>query len=133
MDGQVQKRKRPIIVKLNRESTRTVILQKTRSLKGTNILIDENYPKEVQEERRKLIIKMKEARNKGHKAQLRYNKLIINDELYKEKDTHQNEEEKKKEAMKQQSKEDCKRKSPEQNRFDEQVRKITRSNTKTNK
>ncbi|CAH1107522.1 unnamed protein product [Psylliodes chrysocephalus] len=83
-------RKRPIIVKLNRKSTRTMILQKTRSLKGTNIWIDEDYPKEVQEERRKLIIKMKEARNKGHKAQLRYNKLIINDELYREKDTDQN-------------------------------------------
>ncbi|CAH1105655.1 unnamed protein product [Psylliodes chrysocephalus] len=70
-------------------------VEKTRSLKGTNIWIDEDYPKEVQEERRKLVIKMKETRNKGYKAQLRYNKLIIIDELYREKDTDQNEEGKK--------------------------------------
>ncbi|CAH1112578.1 unnamed protein product [Psylliodes chrysocephalus] len=114
-------RKRPIIVKLNRESTKIMILQKNRRLKGTNIWIDEDYPKEVQEERRKLIIKIKEARNKGHKAQLRYNKLIINDELYWEKDTDQNQEDKKEGCEGSSSqKRTVNERSPEQNRYDEQ-------------
>lgn len=41
-------------------------------------MIDEYYLKNIQEERRALIPQLKEVRSKGHKAIIKYNKLIIN-------------------------------------------------------
>lgn len=62
-------------------------------LKGTDIWIDEDFPKKVQEERKVLIQQMKEARKKGYRTQLRYNKLIINGTVYEAKDLLSNEQE----------------------------------------
>lgn len=73
---------RPILVKLNKYNKKIEILKQAKNLKNTEIWINEDYTKEVQEERRKLVPIMKEARRKGQKATLRYNKLIINNELY---------------------------------------------------
>lgn len=76
-------KKRPVLIKLTKEATRVRILRNTKVLKGTEIWIDEDYPKEVQEERRRLIPHMKEARERGYRAQLRYNKLIVNGVIYR--------------------------------------------------
>ncbi|VEN42895.1 unnamed protein product, partial [Callosobruchus maculatus] len=76
-------RDRPILVKFMKEPTKFTILKNTRNLKGTNVWIDEDYPKEVREDRRKLIPELKEARNRGYRATLRYNKLVINGDIYK--------------------------------------------------
>ena len=57
------------------------ILRKANNLKGTNLGADEDFTKEVQEERRKLVSLLRETREKGATAVLRYNKLIIDGEV----------------------------------------------------
>ena len=52
------------------------ILRKANNLNDTNIGIDKDFTKEVQEERRRLVPFLREAKEKGPKAVLRYNKLI---------------------------------------------------------
>lgn len=79
-------RVRPIILKLNTGNKRTEILSKSKVLKGTDIWLDEDYSKEILEERKLLIPHMKEARKKGCRAYLRYNKLIVNNEVFQCKD-----------------------------------------------
>lgn len=54
----------------------------TNKLKGTNIWINNDYSKKVQEERTKLVKHVKEARGKGERAFLKYNKLVINGKEY---------------------------------------------------
>lgn len=83
--------KRPILVKLTKENVRMGILKKTRNLKGTSIGIDEDYPKNIQEERKSLIPHMKEARNRGYRAFLRYNKLIVDNKVYRMEDLERKE------------------------------------------
>lgn len=73
---------RPILIKLRKFSKKMEILKQAKNLKNTKIGINEDYTKEVQEERKKLIPIMKEARAKGQKAMIKYNKLIINNEVY---------------------------------------------------
>lgn len=113
---------RPILVKFTKESTKMKIIRNARKLKGTDIWIDEDYPKNIQEERRELIQKMKEARNKGDTAILRYNKLIINNETYRKQ---------RKEEQEQTSgvKRTVEVRSPEGDSLQEQLRKITKTNT----
>lgn len=80
-DGQ-----RPIVLKLTTGTKKAEILRNSKGLKGSKIWLDEDYTKEVQEERKILIPQLKEAREKGNKAQLKYNKLIINNVIYESKD-----------------------------------------------
>ncbi|GLV41713.1 hypothetical protein CBL_20466 [Carabus blaptoides fortunei] len=51
-------------------------------LKRTEIYINGDFPKEIQNQRRELIKYMKTARAQGHEVTLLYNKLKINDEIY---------------------------------------------------
>uniref|UniRef100_A0A1Y1K306 Uncharacterized protein n=1 Tax=Photinus pyralis TaxID=7054 RepID=A0A1Y1K306_PHOPY len=74
--------KRPIIIKLTSGMKKTQILHSSKNLKGSNIWIDEDYSREILEERKMLIPHMKEAKQKGYKTQMKYNKLIINGEMY---------------------------------------------------
>ena len=73
---------RPIKIKLVRERKKLEIMRKTNNLKGTKIWVEEDYTKEIQRERKELIPHLKEAREKGYSAKLRYNKLIVNNEIY---------------------------------------------------
>lgn len=73
---------RPILMKMARSKKKFEILKQTKTLRGTDIWIEEDYTKEVQEERKLLIPHLKEARQKGYNARLRYNKLIINKEVF---------------------------------------------------
>lgn len=77
---------RPILLKLTTGNKKAEILSKSKELKGSNMWIDEDYTKEILEERKTLIIQLKDARKKGYRAQLKYNKLIINNEVYEAKD-----------------------------------------------
>lgn len=114
-------RTRPILVKFTKESTKMKILRSARKLKGTDIWVDEDYPKNIQEERRELIQKMKEARNKGETAILRYNKLIINNEIYKKQ-------RKEKQEQTPAVKRTVGERSPDGDSLQEQLRKITKTN-----
>lgn len=79
-------RRRPILVKFTREGTKLAILKNAKNLKGTNVWIDEDYSKRTQNERKALIPKLREAREKGHRAHIRYNKLVINGAVWREKE-----------------------------------------------
>ncbi|KAK4884065.1 hypothetical protein RN001_000336 [Aquatica leii] len=76
-------RNRPILVKLSSFNRKRDILKAAKKLKGTKIYITEDFPKKIQEERKFLIEKMKEARQEGNRAYVVYNKLIINSTSYK--------------------------------------------------
>lgn len=73
---------RPILVKFISGKKKTEILKGAKMLKGTNIWIDEDYARDIQAERRQLLPQLKEARQKGYNAKLRYNKLIVNNEIF---------------------------------------------------
>lgn len=125
----IEGRARPVIIKLMKFNKKIEILKNSNNLKGTEIWIDEDYPKEVQEERRQLIPIMKTAREQGQKAQLRYNKLIINNELYK-KDPGNTQETGAGEQQYTSSRSNKRKvqiRSPETNTLEEQLRKITKT------
>lgn len=124
-------KKRPILIKLTKESTRMTILKNAKLLKGTDIWIDEDYPKEIQEERRILITQMKEAREKGHKAQVKYNKLIVDGEVYRANELESKvRTEEEAESGSTRLKRTVYERSPEGDKFVEQLRKISRTNKK---
>lgn len=71
---------------------------------------------------------MREARDKGYKAQIKYNKLIINNEIYKEDGMEEEEEIKSEEKSGNNSqKRKVNERSPGADNFEEQLRKITRT------
>lgn len=77
--GQFQegRKQRKIVVKFLRFKDRQRILFSAKKLKGTNIYINEDFSDVVQQRRRELLPKLKAAREKGERASLRYDKLII--------------------------------------------------------
>lgn len=120
-------KQRPILLKVTTTNRKREILKKAKGLKGSDIWIDEDYPKEIQEERKLLIPKLKEARSKGHKAQLKYNKLIIDNKVYdisslkpKEKTSQGN-------VLERDRKRKTNMRSPEADKLEEQLRKVTRA------
>lgn len=127
----VEGRKRPIIVKLTKERTKILILQNARNLSGTDIWIDEDFSKTVQEERKALVPHLKEERKKGNRAYLRFNKLIVNGEAYTIKDIRRGDEIGKNVTNENNSqKRTITERSPEGNSFEGQMRKITRTSQK---
>lgn len=72
---------RPRLVKFTRDKKRQ-IFQQTKVLKNTKTWIDEDYSKGTLEERRQLLPFLKESRQKGKRAKLKNNKLIINEGMY---------------------------------------------------
>ena len=130
-------KKRPILIKLLTWNKKMEILQQAKTLKGTNIWIDQDYTKKVQNERKQLIPYMKQAREQGKKASLKYNKLIINGMAYGSEnlesseegnsrsignDREMNNEENKKRTISE--------RSPESEKFNEQLKKISKHSKK---
>lgn len=75
-------RNRPIIIRLKEYNKKLEIYSQTKKLKGTEIWINNDYTNKTQKERKELIPYLKEARQKGAKAFLKHNKLIINGTEY---------------------------------------------------
>lgn len=73
--GNINKQKRPILVKLVSMQTKKEILKRNRISKKLHIT--ENYPKDVLELRKSLKAQMLEERQKGKYAYLSYDKLVI--------------------------------------------------------
>ena len=67
---------RAIVVKFLRNKDKLAVLEKAKFLKGTNIFVNEDYSESVRLKRKELIPAMKEARQRGDIAYLRYVKLI---------------------------------------------------------
>lgn len=77
--GQYQEGGRPrkIMVNLLRLKDKQHILSSVKKLKGTNIYINEDFSGAVQQKRKELWPKLKVARERGERAWLRYDKLVI--------------------------------------------------------
>lgn len=76
-DDGILGRLRPILVKFHRIRDRDTVLRNAKKLKGTRIFINEDYPEAVRQKRKELLPKMREARQRGDIAFLRYDKLVI--------------------------------------------------------
>ncbi|GLV44750.1 hypothetical protein CBL_05217 [Carabus blaptoides fortunei] len=73
---------RPILMEVRTVNQKMEILKAKNKLQGTEIYINEDFPKEIQNQRRELIKYMKTARAQGHEVTLLYKKLKINDKIY---------------------------------------------------
>ena len=74
---------RPITVKLLRHKDKLSILAKAKTLKGSNIYINEDFSDTVRQKRRELLPEMKAAQERGDIAYLRYDKLIVHPPSHK--------------------------------------------------
>lgn len=75
-------RPRPIVAKFSRFPQREVVRKSAFKLKGANISIGEQFPKIIQERRKKLLPVMKEASDRQRKAVLIKDKLFIDGKPY---------------------------------------------------
>lgn len=68
---------RPILLKLTSRRKLIEIISNRKYLKGSKIIISEDFPKQVVEERKLLIPLMKECRREGKHAVIKYNELFV--------------------------------------------------------
>lgn len=73
---------RPIKIEVADGNKREEILRSTKGLKNTSWRISEDYPKEIQIQRKRLVEHMKMARDRGNRATIRYNRLVVNGEVF---------------------------------------------------
>lgn len=71
-------RPRSIIVRFHWFGDRTMVWESRQKLKGTNLFLNEDFPKEINERRKTLLPLMKAARQNGHRANLNVDKMHIN-------------------------------------------------------
>ncbi|KAK3102079.1 hypothetical protein FSP39_008584 [Pinctada imbricata] len=74
---------RVIIAKFGDYKQREMVRHLSKELRGTRFYINEHFPAEVNDQRRELIQVMKEERRKGKTCRLVYNKLYIDNLLYR--------------------------------------------------
>lgn len=77
--GSTGKKPRPISITLSTLGKKIQILKNKKFLEGSNMYIQEEFPKKVLEIRKELKIKQKLETEKGNTAYLKYDKLIIKD------------------------------------------------------
>lgn len=77
-------KERPVYIKLTTERTRNKILKEKKNLKHAEnkIWIEEAFSRKVLEQRKELVKIMKVKRQQGSKATVKYNKLIIDGQIY---------------------------------------------------
>ena len=68
---------RKIVVKFTHFKDREIVKKERIKLKGTSYYIHEQFPPEIVEKRRRLVLKMKAAQNEGHSAWISYDTLYI--------------------------------------------------------
>lgn len=73
VDGKI----RPTSVTLNTMGTKIELLKNKKTLNGSPYYIKEDFPPDILEERKRLTTQMLEERNKGRKAFLKYDKLVV--------------------------------------------------------
>ncbi|KAK9502951.1 hypothetical protein O3M35_011628 [Rhynocoris fuscipes] len=69
---------RPVLLKLHSFWQKLLLFKASKKLKGTNIIITNDYPEEVRVTRRLLMPFLREARQNNCTAYIRYDKIIIN-------------------------------------------------------
>lgn len=73
---------RPIFVELNSKKIKKAIFMNSKALKGTNIFLEHDFPKEMVETRKALRTHLRKAKQEGNRAFLSNEKLIINGTPY---------------------------------------------------
>ena len=74
---------RPLIAKFTLYRDKEFVLSKAKNLRGTDFAIARDFPKEIADERGRLVPFSKDAKDNGQVAKLTYNKLYINGQLFK--------------------------------------------------
>ena len=80
--GRVGNGRRPIIVKFLSFKTKSLVLERGRLLRGTGVGMSEDFSARVRGIRRRLLPVLKDAKERGHRATIRYDKLFIDGRLY---------------------------------------------------
>lgn len=75
-------KKRPIVVKFNYHQDKLLIKDKILNMEDPPHKVSDQYPKEMQDRRRKLIPDLIKAKQSGKNAYLRGDKLIIENKIY---------------------------------------------------
>ncbi|CAH1639102.1 unnamed protein product [Spodoptera littoralis] len=88
-EGKSNDKPRPILFSFVSHMKKAEILANKKKLK--EVYITEDYPKEVLEKRKALLPKLKEERNKGNLAYLKFDKLVV-------RENNQNKEKRKRES-----------------------------------
>ena len=78
-----QDKNRDVLVKFRTHDERDMVFRKKVNLKGQNIFIKEDFCKETLDIRKNLLPKLKEARNEGKVAFIKYRELVIKPEKFK--------------------------------------------------
>ncbi|XP_067652485.1 uncharacterized protein [Haliotis asinina] len=78
---------RPILVTFKDFQSKMIVLRASGKLKNSRISVSQDYTQRVRDIRRKLKTFMDQAREKGSFSALRYDKLIIDNKLYKLNET----------------------------------------------
>ena len=78
---------RPIIVKFSHYQVKEFVWSFVKNLKGTNIGISNNFPKEIEEIQSKLYPVLKNAKKAKQSAFFKVDRLIINGQVYRGKET----------------------------------------------
>ena len=83
-----QNKKRPIILRCHFYPDRELIWKNRRLLKGTGIIMREDYPESIEQDRRSLLPYCNAAKEKKMKTSLRGDTLLIEGQTYKVEDRH---------------------------------------------
>eukprot|EP00249_Psilotum_nudum_P011352 c23120_g2_i1 orf=1058-1534(+) len=75
----VEGRDRILVVKFKESQERAKALRKRAALKGTSMFIEEDLTPQQQQERRQLVIQMKQARQEGKWAVIWNGRLVVKD------------------------------------------------------
>ena len=68
---------RSIVAKFHNFKERELVRKQGKALKGSRFYVNEQFPREVADKRRRLVPKMKEARQQGKSAWLSYDTLYV--------------------------------------------------------
>ncbi|KAL1446369.1 hypothetical protein WDU94_003627 [Cyamophila willieti] len=74
-------RTRPIMVRLVSQFRKSEILKNVKYLKNSGISVQPDYPVEVREKRKQLVNEMKTLRSQGKYAYIKYDKLVVLDDV----------------------------------------------------
>lgn len=85
--SQSQPRSNPIIVRFSHYQDKEFVRSFVKNLKGTNIGISDDFPKEVGEIHKTLYPVLKKAKQEHKRAHFKFDKLIIDGHIYRGKET----------------------------------------------
>ena len=83
MGRKMANKTRPIVAKFNYHQDKEGIRKQAYLLKGKRFGISEQFPKEITEERKRLLPLYKQAKQEGKRAVLKYDKLIVEGRIVK--------------------------------------------------